>query len=75
MGDLRDSIERIRAIPALWKHLADPVGDLQRIREEPYFDPWADPRWADPFKPCCAKCECQNRHDYNGPRKGLVSEE
>lgn len=55
---LRESIERMRAIPAKWKHLADPIGDLQRIREDPFYDPWADPQWAIPFVPCCAACDC-----------------
>jgi hypothetical protein len=58
MGDLRDSIERLRAIPAKWKHLADPIGDLAKIRYEPDFDPWDDPKWAVPFVPCCAECNC-----------------
>lgn len=58
MGDLRDSIERIRAIPAQWKHLADPIGDLTKIRCEPDFDPWDDPQWAVPFVACCAECKC-----------------
>lgn len=58
---LRESIEEMRAIPALWKHLADPVGDLNRIREELDYSPWADPQFATPFVPCCATCNCQAR--------------
>lgn len=58
MSTLRESIERMRAIPAQWKHLADPIGDLRRIREDPFYDPWDDPQWAVPFKPCCEACDC-----------------
>lgn len=55
---LRESIERIRSIPAQWKHLADPIGDLQRIREDPDYNPWENPQYAEPFKPCCEACDC-----------------
>jgi hypothetical protein len=58
VGDLRDSLERIRAIPAKWKHLADPIGEIQRIREGPYYNPWEEPQWAVPFKKCCEACDC-----------------
>lgn len=58
MSTLRESIEEMRAIPAKWKHLADPIGELKRIREDPDYNPWEDPKWAEPFKPCCANCNC-----------------
>ena len=59
MGDLRESIERLRAIPAKWKHLADPIGELKRIRADPDYNPWARPRWAEPFAQCCDACNCR----------------
>lgn len=31
---LRESIERIRAVPAKWKHLAHPILEMQRIRAD-----------------------------------------
>lgn len=55
---LLESIERMRAIPAKWKHLADPIGELKRIREDPDYDPWANPQWQETFIPCCAECKC-----------------
>lgn len=55
---LREIIERIRAIPAKWKHLDDPVSEMKRIRADPDYDPWANPQWATPFVPCCASCNC-----------------
>lgn len=55
---LRESINRLRAIPAKWKHLADPIGELKRIREDPEYDPWADPQWATRFVKCCEACKC-----------------
>ena len=58
MGTLRESIDQMRAIPALWKHLADPIGDLKRIREDPDYNPWENPQWQVPFKKCCDTCEC-----------------
>lgn len=58
MSTLRESIERMRAIPAPWKHLADPIGDLQRIRDHPEYNPWAEPQWATPFVQCCDGCDC-----------------
>lgn len=36
---LRESIEELRAIPATWKYLDDPVGELRRIREDPTYVP------------------------------------
>ena len=58
---LRESIERMRAIPALWKHLAHPIQEMQRIREDPDYNPWAEPQFAARFAPCCAGCNCQER--------------
>jgi hypothetical protein len=55
---LRESIERMRAIPAKWKHLAHPIQEMQRIRRDPFYDPWASPEWAVPFVPCCECCNC-----------------
>jgi len=46
----RESIDRLRAIPALWKHLADPIGELHEIRYEPDYDPWLNPKWADGYE-------------------------
>lgn len=59
---LRKSLERIRAIPAKWKHLADPVGEMKRIREDPDYNPWEKPQWAEPFETCCADCKCDLLH-------------
>lgn len=47
---LRDSIERMRAIPALWKHLADPYGETHKIRDDPEYDPWLNPQWAEGYE-------------------------
>lgn len=61
MGDLRDSIQRLRAIPALWKHLADPIGELARIRRDPDYNPYSDPKWADGYEVGSheeARCSC-----------------
>lgn len=55
---LRESIDRMRAIPAKWKHLAHPIADMQRIREDPDYDPWENPEYAVPFAPCCEACNC-----------------
>lgn len=56
---LQESIVAMRAIPARWKHLDDPLGELKRIREDPDYNPWESPEWAVPFVPCCAKCKCE----------------
>lgn len=53
---LRESIEALRAIPAKWKHLADPIGELKRMREDPDYNPWDNPKWQDPFVPCSPEC-------------------
>lgn len=58
---LRESIQAMREIPAKWKHLADPLGELKRIRDDPYYNPWENPKWATPFEPCCAACDCKER--------------
>lgn len=55
---LRESITRLRAIPAKWKHLADPIGEIMRIREDPEYDLWADPQWATQFMKCREACKC-----------------
>lgn len=55
---LRESIDRMRAIPAKWKHLAHPIAEMQRIRADPDYDPWEKPEYAEPFAPCCEACNC-----------------
>ena len=39
---LRDDIERLRAIPAAWKDLPDPLAELRKIRYG--YDPQGDPQ-------------------------------
>lgn len=54
---LRESIEKLRAIPAKWKHLADPIGELAKIRRDPNYNPWANPKWQTEFAPCAPTCD------------------
>jgi hypothetical protein len=41
MTTLREDIEALRAIPAEWKRMADPLAELRKIRHG--YDPEGDP--------------------------------